>query len=42
MAATVECARIDPAEIEDAYFAWANQAGENNRNIARMASLLAD
>ena len=31
-----------PAEaIEDVYFGAANQAGEDNRNVARMASLLA-
>ena len=28
-------------EIEDVYFGCANQAGEDNRNVARMASLLA-
>jgi 3-oxoadipyl-CoA thiolase len=30
-----------PAEIEDVYFGAANQAGEDNRNVARMAALLA-
>ena len=30
-----------PAEIEDVYFGCANQAGEDNRNVARMAALLA-
>jgi 3-oxoadipyl-CoA thiolase len=34
-------AGIDPVEIEDVYFGCANQAGEDNRNVARMASLLA-
>ncbi len=34
-------AGIDAAEIEDVYFGCANQAGEDNRNVARMASLLA-
>ncbi|HEU5065986.1 MAG TPA: thiolase family protein [Gaiellaceae bacterium] len=34
-------AGIDPAEIEDVYFGAANQAGEDNRNVARMAALLA-
>jgi len=32
---------IDPALIEEVYLGCANQAGEDNRNIARMASLLA-
>ena len=32
---------IDPAEIEEVIFGCANQAGEENRNVARMASLLA-
>ena len=30
-----------PAEIEDVWFGCANQAGEDNRNVARMAVLLA-
>jgi 3-oxoadipyl-CoA thiolase len=34
-------AGVDPVEIEDVYFGCANQAGEDNRNVARMASLLA-
>ncbi|MDQ6885256.1 MAG: thiolase family protein [Candidatus Dormibacteraeota bacterium] len=33
--------RLDPASIEDVYFGDANQAGEDNRNVARMAVLLA-
>jgi len=33
--------QLDPASIEDVYFGDANQAGEDNRNIARMAVLLA-
>jgi 3-oxoadipyl-CoA thiolase len=37
----VERARVPPGEIEDVYFGCANQAGEDNRNIARMAALLA-
>jgi 3-oxoadipyl-CoA thiolase len=41
IAAAVERAGVDPAEIEDVYFGAANQAGEDNRNVARMASLLA-
>lgn len=32
---------IDPARIEDVIFGCANQAGEDNRNVARMAALLA-
>ncbi|MBI5211528.1 MAG: thiolase family protein [Elusimicrobia bacterium] len=32
---------LDPAEISDVYFGCANQAGEDNRNVARMAALLA-
>ncbi len=37
----VRRAGVRPAEIEDAYFGCANQAGEDNRNVARMAVLLA-
>ena len=32
---------IDPAAIEDVILGCANQAGEDNRNVARMAALLA-
>ena len=32
---------IDPTLIDDVYLGAANQAGEDNRNVARMASLLA-
>lgn len=32
---------IDPAAIDDVIFGAANQAGEDNRNVARMAVLLA-
>jgi acetyl-CoA acetyltransferase family protein len=32
---------LDPARIDDVYFGDANAAGEDNRNVARMASLLA-
>ncbi len=39
--AAVERARVAPAEIEEVYFGCANQAGEDNRNVARMALLLA-
>jgi 3-oxoadipyl-CoA thiolase len=41
IAAAVERAGIVPGEIEDVYFGGANQAGEDNRNVARMAALLA-
>jgi acetyl-CoA acetyltransferase len=39
--AAVERAGIDPTEIDDVYLGCANQAGEDNRNVARMAVLLA-
>ncbi|MDP3237947.1 MAG: thiolase family protein [Myxococcales bacterium] len=39
--AVVERAKVDLASIEELYFGCANQAGEDNRNVARMASLLA-
>jgi 3-oxoadipyl-CoA thiolase len=32
---------VDPAAVEDVYLGCANQAGEDNRNVARMALLLA-
>jgi acetyl-CoA C-acetyltransferase len=32
---------IDPSLVEEVYFGCANQAGEDNRNVARMATLLA-
>src|SRR5207249_7947483 len=41
IAAAVERAGFAPAEIEDVYLGCANQAGEDNRNVARMAALLA-
>jgi 3-oxoadipyl-CoA thiolase len=41
IAEAVARAGVDPAEIEDVYFGAANQAGEDNRNVARMAVLLA-
>jgi 3-oxoadipyl-CoA thiolase len=37
----VERAGVAPEEIEDVWFGAANQAGEDNRNVARMAALLA-
>jgi 3-oxoadipyl-CoA thiolase len=37
----VERSGVDPALVEEVYLGCANQAGEDNRNIARMALLLA-
>jgi len=39
--AAVARAGVDPAAIDDVYLGAANQAGEDNRNVARMAVLLA-
>jgi acetyl-CoA acetyltransferase len=39
--AIVERTGVDPASIEDVVLGCANQAGEDNRNVARMAALLA-
>ncbi|MFL5884139.1 MAG: thiolase family protein [Thermoleophilaceae bacterium] len=39
--AAVERAGLPPDEIDDVYFGNANGAGEENRNVARMAALLA-
>ena len=41
IAAAVDRAGVPPGEIEDAFIGCANQAGEDNRNVARMAVLLA-
>jgi 3-oxoadipyl-CoA thiolase len=41
IAAAVERAGVPPEAIEDVWFGAANQAGEDNRNVARIASLLA-
>jgi acetyl-CoA acetyltransferase family protein len=41
IAQAVERSGIDPAAIEDVYFGSSNQSGEDNRNVARNASLLA-
>jgi len=41
IAAAVERAQVEPGDIEDVYFGAANQAGEDNRNVARMGGLLA-
>jgi 3-oxoadipyl-CoA thiolase len=39
--ALLERTRLDPALVEEVYLGCANQAGEDNRNVARMALLLA-
>jgi len=39
--AIAERNKINVTEIDEVYFGCANQAGEDNRNVARMASLLA-
>jgi 3-oxoadipyl-CoA thiolase len=39
--AAVDRAGVDPAQVEDVYLGCANQAGEDNRDVARMAVLLA-
>jgi acetyl-CoA acetyltransferase family protein len=41
MKATVDRLGLDPARIGDVVFGDANQAGEDNRNVARMGALLA-
>jgi 3-oxoadipyl-CoA thiolase len=41
ISAAVHRAGVPAAEIEDVYLGCANQAGEDNRNVARMAGLLA-
>ena len=40
--AVVEQTGVNPAHIDDVIFGCSNQAGEDNRNVARMAALLAD
>ncbi|MFJ5531125.1 thiolase family protein [Streptomyces sp. NPDC093261] len=40
-ALVAEAPGLDPARIDDVYWGAANQAGEDNRNVARMAALLA-
>ncbi len=37
----VQRSKLDPALVEEVFFGCANQAGEDNRNVARMAALLA-
>ena len=39
--ALVERTGVSPPEVEDVYFGCANQAGEDNRDVARMSLLLA-
>jgi 3-oxoadipyl-CoA thiolase len=39
--AIIRRTNIDPAIVEEVYLGCANQAGEDNRNVARMATLLA-
>ena len=41
IAEAVRRAGIDPSEVEEVYLGCANQAGEDNRNVSRMAVLLA-
>jgi 3-oxoadipyl-CoA thiolase len=40
--AVVDRAKLDPGLVEDVILGCANQAGEDNRDVARMALLLAD
>src|SRR5690554_2569635 len=40
-AVLAEAPDLDPAAIEEIFMGCANQAGEDNRNVARMSSLLA-
>ena len=39
--ALLERAQVDPSDVDDVILGCANQAGEDNRNVARMALLLA-
>lgn len=41
MRAVIERAELDPSRIDDVIFGDANQAGEDNRNVARFGALLA-
>jgi len=41
IAEVIKRSGIDPGEVEEVYLGCANQAGEDNRNVARMATLLA-
>src|ERR671911_339180 len=40
--ALMERSGVPPSEVEDVYMGCANQAGEDNRDVARMSLLLAD
>ena len=40
--AVLDRAGVEPGAVEDVILGCANQAGEDNRNVARMAALLAD
>ncbi|MBV8363421.1 MAG: acetyl-CoA C-acyltransferase [Candidatus Eremiobacteraeota bacterium] len=39
--ALIERTGVDPSAVEDVFFGAANQSGEDNRNVARMAAILA-
>ena len=41
LAALMERIGVEPGEVENVYFGCANQAGEDNRNVARMSLILA-
>jgi 3-oxoadipyl-CoA thiolase len=41
LAAVVRRSGVDPARVDEVFLGCANQAGEDNRNVARMAWLLA-
>jgi 3-oxoadipyl-CoA thiolase len=41
ISAAIERTGLEPASVTDVYWGAANQAGEDNRDVARMASLLA-
>jgi 3-oxoadipyl-CoA thiolase len=42
LASAVQRNGLDPADVVDVYLGAANQSGEDNRDVARMAALLAD
>jgi acetyl-CoA acyltransferase len=41
IASAIERSNVDPAAVNDVYWGAANQSGEDNRDVARMAGLLA-
>ena len=41
MASMIQRSGLDPARVDDVIFGDANQAGEDNRNVARLGALLA-